>query len=455
MDAVEEGNEFGKTPRQPRFSISRTDTVSLLDKLRNEGKVESPGNTLTFAAQTSEGEGMDPFSGERNAPSLIPFPGDDIPRASLDSSRSSIRSHSQQSHQSHHSHRQNNSQDSLVQAVAISRSFEIPTGMTNLLDSYPGDIEEPLLPHISMSDGLFDEMKEEMKDAVWMPDRNSGEVLVDADGEENVFSVMGTNASNAATLRQRSFTLPLPASNTFTATATPNKHADADESQTQPNLVHPAPQTPHFHASLAQSSPAMSRILREESFFSPSSSSRSLSKPSGNGRNSVEPKTPIHAISNMTAFFTPPQSAPPMSAPAGSTVFSPIEHRRVSSYPVDAPHDVDTHPMNINDLFDTSDKALHNLRKELTVKSALIEHLESELFASQSLVTSLTSRYNKARETAQHYKDEETKHKSNLGKLKKKCVELEGMIEEANGERSQRSLLDECTADAMRVLQER
>jgi hypothetical protein len=405
MELVEE--EFGITPRPVRYSQSRSDTVSLLDKLRNEGKIESPSNTLTFADQQDQHdeEGMaDPFSGERDAPSLIPFPGDDGPRPSMESSRSSLKSSSTRSH------KVTNSQESFHQTNS---HFDIPTSMSNLLDSYPGELEEPLLPHISMSDGLFAELREEMKEVDWIPP-NAPEAEVP---EADFFSGVGTSASNAATLRQRSFTLPSNASE------------DA---------------RPIFNQSLAQSSPAMSRILREEVVFSPKANGRSSAEP---------PRTPAHVPQDVTQFFTP------HSAPAHHSVFSPIDHRRSASHPVATggkrSDPTPAQVINASDLFGTEDALVQSLRSQLLVQTSLVEHLEGELVASQTLVNSLSERYRKARETAGYYKDEESKHKGNLSKLKRKCQELEGMIEEANGERSQRSVLDECTADAMRVLQER
>jgi chromosome segregation ATPase len=134
-----------------------------------------------------------------------------------------------------------------------------------------------------------------------------------------------------------------------------------------------------------------------------------------------------------------------------------VDHRRTASSPIALARKNGRLSKDVAaaELFGTEDELVQSLRSQLLVQTTLVEHLEGELTASQSLVGSLSERYHKAREAAAHYKEEEAKHKQNLSKLKRKCHELEGMIEEANGERSQRSLLDECTADAMRVLQER
>jgi hypothetical protein len=70
--------------------------------------------------------------------------------------------------------------------------IEIPTAMDNLMDSYPGEVEESL-PEIRKGEGLYGEIKNQMKHSSWMP-----QAIVQLGEDAN------TDVTNNGTIRQRS-----------------------------------------------------------------------------------------------------------------------------------------------------------------------------------------------------------------------------------------------------------
>jgi hypothetical protein len=68
-----------------------------------------------------------------------------------------------------------------------------------------------------------------------------------------------------------------------------------------------------------------------------------------------------------------------------------------------------------------------------------------ELSQSKKLIDSFTERLRRTKDDFEAYKQDGSKRKETMPKLKRKVRELENMVEEAEGERIQRSVLDECT----------
>ncbi|KZT37118.1 hypothetical protein SISSUDRAFT_883747 [Sistotremastrum suecicum HHB10207 ss-3] len=320
-----------------------------------------------------DGQNLDVFSPSPSTPSMLPP--DESRHNSIDNSRE--RPPSDGSQHSYHS----------FQPMS-SRSIDIPTGLSNLLD-----VSDEQIAGMPMGESLLDTRMEVKEDSA-----------VEESQEGH------TTAGASGTVRQKSFTSPThPDSLTIFHSLMQSPPSDSRHESVQfPTLV-----PPHADNSLPLSY-AISPVTQSK-------------------------------VAEQTMYFTP------RTAPAGQESFS-LDPRRTESSPPSLPP---LPPVSADSSFSEAEDILSALHSEVTSHRLLSENYEDELRVAHQLTTTLQEKLGKAEARIAEYKGELSRKREVNGRLKMTIRDLERIVDEAENEKSQRSVLDECSAGAMFILQER